>query len=475
MIIENVDGTPSPALLLAIRAEKQKWNLLIAEALDNSFGAGASRATITMDKDAVTITDNGWGIRFGNEEGLYKLGKHLGQMTSKGIGLFGVGIKWQANNAGDRLEFSSVSVDNEVFGSVDFAEMIRSDSWKRGITIDRRPVEVGKPTGTTIIISRLRVKPATNAEILKAREEVARRYRPALAMGHSVAINGIEATLPPDPEMTDIITATIELGGGKGATLVGGLLKHPDTADLTGVHVAKGYKIILDSTKSFGVGEYTGAAPRIYCFVDLIGPWEIDRFKEEISDVDADALDRAIEQHLLPILEKAESASIDARTDEFVNEVNSLVPLPIAAGARPKKNPEHKPADQPTAKREKRAQNNATKNPTDDDDGPAKAVRNNRLLRIEFAPTFAKVHGIGQYIRSAGRSPHVVRFARDCPAIHDYIRRPRNSGAKPLVDLALGWFIFAQSTLFADDYGTRMWDLMQHQVAVATPLPSAVA
>lgn len=470
-MITYEDATPPPSLLIAIRAEKQRWNLLVAEALDNSLGAGATSIQITMDKDAVEITDNGWGIRHGNERGLYQLGAHIGQMTDKALGRYGIGIKWQALNAGDLLEFESTSIDNKVFGSVDWAEMIRSDSWKKGVAIDRRPVEVGRRTGTTVVIRRLRVKPPTGGEVAKSREEVGRRYRPALALGYQININGIDVPLPPDPAMTDVISETIELSKGKGATLVGGLLKDPATAELYGVHVAKGYKVILDSKSSFGIGNYTAAQPRIFCRVDLFGDWEIDRFKEDIPDADADALDFAIERSLLPILEKAISASIDALTDQITDAANSLVPLLLAAGARPVRKKKEVVVDPPPAR--KRPQNNPTKDPGPDQTGPARAPRNNRLLRIEFSKSFVRDEGIGHFVRSAGRSPHVVWFASDCPAIQDYMRRPKNSGAKPLVDLALGWFIY-QETQLIDDYGKRLWSLMRDQVAIAT-LPSEAA
>jgi hypothetical protein len=57
-----MDITPAVNLLKSLRGERINYVLLVGEACDNAFDAGASRIAVEISDEAVSFKDNGCGI-----------------------------------------------------------------------------------------------------------------------------------------------------------------------------------------------------------------------------------------------------------------------------------------------------------------------------------------------------------------------------------------------------------------------------
>lgn len=114
-----MDITPHVNLLKSLRGERINYQLLIGEAIDNAFDAGASRIEIGLADDEIVFRDNGQGITRDRISALFSLGQH-GQMATTQLGRFGIGIKNHAVNAGEIFEIDSVSRDGRVRAAVNW-------------------------------------------------------------------------------------------------------------------------------------------------------------------------------------------------------------------------------------------------------------------------------------------------------------------------------------------------------------------
>ena len=175
-----MDITPKVNLLRSFRGTRVSYPHLIGEGVDNAFDAGATRVDVTITEQSVTITDNGLGIDRERIASIVCVGDHM-QMSTTRLGRFGIGIKAQAVNAGDKLTVSTVSKDGKGMLDADWRRILSSGEWKIPLPV-WRPVIVGTPTGTRLEISALRNPPGRGiaGTVL---EQLAAWFYPAIADG----------------------------------------------------------------------------------------------------------------------------------------------------------------------------------------------------------------------------------------------------------------------------------------------------
>lgn len=447
-----MDITPNVNLLRSLRGDRIDYVLLVGEAIDNAFDAGAQCIDINVDANEISFRDDGVGIRKDKIAAVFSLGEH-GPMTTTQLGRFGIGIKSQAVNTGNLFEISSVSVDGRVKVSVDWRDVLKSGKWSID---DPRwlPVAVGSQTGTTITIAELRsTKAPSGGWSKKIAVDAAERFYPAIAEGKRITLNGESVLLLPDPAMTHVVEQNVSLSGGRSAHLRAGILIAPSR--LNRVHVSYKHRVIMPAS-SIGCGEY-GGLTKMFARLQLSGPWHLAKFKNDLTDEDErEELEAAVSELLKPILEKCNSASLSARIQHISNIINDLVPSELAA-ARPKKQKDTPPQ---AAQKRPRRQGYVDQDKSDQSDSPAKTKRPPRDRLLITFDGVADEDGVGAF--QSGR-PHRVNLSKDDPYIARLLEhRDQDLAVRSLYAIAIGLFehgrelLNPQPDLPLESYGKRI-------------------
>lgn len=406
---DYVDITPDTNLLRALRAEGPvNYVLLIGEGIDNAFDADARRIEITIDAEEIRFRDNGNGILKKNQLAIFQVGKHApGPGTV--LGRFGIGMTQQAMSAGDVLEAASISADGAMIARVNWRDVLHGPKWQ--MPKPRwQEVAGNTPTGTEVIISALQDIPSFSED--KILEEIALRFHPALATGKEIIFQGNGVHALPEPQMTDIVDATLKFDGQRQAHVHAGILV--SDSPLRKVHVEFGHRVLI-AGESFGVGSYGGIS-RMFARVRLSSSgWKLGKFKDQLSSATQKReLEEALQDVLLPILEKVHNERLDERLERIVVELNDLIPEEFAAARPHRKGKTDLPSERPKRK-------NSHGNPVAEDKadlsgtGPA---RTKRLIPARFLIDFEDGYGrhsVG-YFDGAG-SPHRVILFADNPVI----------------------------------------------------------
>lgn len=181
-----MDISPDTHFLESIRADRGSYTALLAEAVDNSFDAGSTEISLGINKNAITMQDNGIGITKDRQGAIVRLGEH-GPMPTTALGTFGIGLKYHAISAGNVLDVSSISADGRMTLYVNWEQVVRNGKWSI-----QSPtwisVLISSGTGTQIKISALRWVPPTDKDIEKAREELPQIFYPALAGQRTISL-----------------------------------------------------------------------------------------------------------------------------------------------------------------------------------------------------------------------------------------------------------------------------------------------
>jgi hypothetical protein len=425
-----MDITPHVNLLKSLRGDRVDYVLLVGEGVDNAFDAGAGSIGVIVNDDEISFVDDGVGIDQARIRSMFSLGDH-GAMTTTQLGRFGIGIKSQAVNAGNIFEISSTSIDGRVRCSVDWRQVLKSGQW----TIpDPKwlPSIVGGSTGTTITIAGLRTtKAPSGGWHRKIVSDAAERFYPAIAAGQSITINGEPVPLLPAPKLSDIVDVMLPLSDGRSAYLHAGILAEPSR--LSRVHVAFRHRVIMPGS-TLGCTGYSGLT-KMFARLQLSGPWHLEKFKNDLTDEDErDELEEAVAAALKPILEKCNSASMDAKVLQMGHLINELVPPELAA-ARPKRQSEKETA---TARAKRKSRSGKVAPDKSDPLGPAKSKRprHDRLL-ITF-DGIADQDGVGAF--QPGR-PHRINLSKDDPDIAKWLEyRDQEIGLRSLYALAMALY-----------------------------------
>lgn len=459
---EYVELPPDVHVLESIRVDRGSWSTLAAEAVDNSFDAGARNITVNLG-EVVEIEDDGSGITRDREDALFRLGEHRAMATTR-LGRFGIGIKYHAVSAGDVFRVHSTSIDGSMHRRVDWSEIIKKGRWV--YPSPKWDVRNDHPRmGTTITISRLRWSPATEKDIRSSLQDLSQKFYPALADGRTITVNGSSVQVLSEPEMRDTIEGIVEITPGKSAHVRAGMLAN-EAAPLFQIQVSYGHRVILSKT-GFGCGAYTGLRA-MFGRVHLNGSWTLARFKDNIVDEDSAELEEAIEELLRPILEQCQSTHLSAEIDEIAQQLNDMLP-PELVSVRPTRstdprqllghhkgsNEQHRPA-------------HGKETPS----GPGRSKRPSRnQILIEFAKNLHAEFGYGRFL--PGR-PGRIQLALDNPHIVGWMaNRDRLAGLSSLYAMAMTIYLQERDRedylasrepyLVDQPFGQRVWHLVERQ------------
>lgn len=300
---------PNASILRAIAAGRVGWQTAMGEWIDNAFDRNASRVSITIEKDSVTIEDNGSGTPTPHK--IIQLGEHTA--AADGLGEFGLGGKESLLWAGG--ERSSVSIVTTHRGvtrrlAMDWLQYARTE-WELPDP-NERPAEAGE-IGTKIQVKPLQVRPPS--DLARYCEELGYLYSHAIRHDtKQITIKGpgikerprtVAAWGPPEFESEPApIQTTVQIGN-KLARVFAGVVKEGIPNVRSGLTYWYKYRVILPASAR-GCGNFNIA--RVCGFVELLDGWKpsLTRNKNGLT-VGDDALFAAVEQTIAPILEAAET------------------------------------------------------------------------------------------------------------------------------------------------------------------------
>lgn len=455
------DITPDTHFLESIRADRGTYWMLLAEGVDNAFDAGAAEIKLTLGKEAISLQDNGIGITRDRELSIVRLGEHR-SMPTTALGVFGIGLKYQAMSAGDVLDVESVSADGRMTLHADWRSVVRRGLWQ---IEDPKWIRVVHPvkTGTHIKIRSIRWPAPTPKDLKVSREKLAQWFYPALATQKKIILNDEALPVLKEPSMRNHVEGDVRLPNGKGAHVRAGMMVDPASSSLYQVQVSYKHRVVM-AQSVFGCEQYTGLR-RMFARVDLIGPWTLGRFKDRIEDNDSDELEERVTEILRPILEQCHSAQMSLQVNEMTELLNEMLP-PEMVPARP---PHTKEESEPGSGRKNKQKHGETKTGSDTPSGPARKKQRRGLI-IEFDEPQVEEYGYGHFI--PGKPGRIV-LARDNPHIAKLLElRDKYIGAQSLYAIAVSLYEHErspqsiQSTFpFADDapFGLRVWQMSKQQ------------
>lgn len=318
---------PRASTLRAIAAGNVGWLTAFGEWIDNSFDRHATRVSITLERDSLTIEDDGEGTA--TLPALVQLGEHTDAAT--GLGEYGMGGKESLLWAGgERSDVVILSTHRGVTRrlAMNWLDYARSD-WELP-DVHERPATPGE-IGTKIQVHPLRGRPPANPE--RICEELGYLYSRAIRRDNrqiTIKWPGIKerprviaAWEPPEFESSPApIHITIQVGN-KSADVFAGVVKEGVRNPRYGLTYWYKYRVIMPASAR-GCGDFH--ITRVCGFVELRDGWKsaLTRNKNGLT-VGDEALFAEVERTILPILQAADRAGSTFALRELSARLESRV------------------------------------------------------------------------------------------------------------------------------------------------------
>lgn len=317
---------PDPHILASYANANLPWWKALAELVDNSLDAGATRIVIDVTQRTLTVADDGVGCE--DITAVFKLGDHKRRKTAKrGLGRYGIGAKDAWLSCADTMEVSSYRGNVETSMRVNYTEWMQNN-WN---VPDPEFKPTDKPTGTTI---RLPLRPGKNAPADDAFKMLAFVFTPALSRGIQIvkSSKGKRTPLPPVemPMRNDVVQAEFDIDG-KSVKIDIGIL--PD-----GVQVERGpFWLIYDhriiEATSLGAGHYS--VRRIAGTITIGDGWALTKNKDDLSE-SQDRLSDAIFSRIEHVLKKADQLAETMESSALRGELQEILNSAVSDANRAK-------------------------------------------------------------------------------------------------------------------------------------------
>lgn len=284
-----LDFTPDTNVLDSLRNSGIKWSEALAELIDNSFDAGATRVSVEYNKSSLLIEDDGVGIADLTVIGT--LGGRHGHTTTT-VGQYGSGMKDAATFLADEMKVVSVHAGIRRGVTIDWLRLQKSHKWTIDDDFIIEEPAPGAAQGTRLEFHRLRHK-IGNAPRMWA--DLSFKFYPGLASGRQILQGqGTKAPLPLKrfelPPLTNTIRRTVELSGGRSFRVEAGTVVEGHPNPYPGFVVIRGHRVLTQT--SAPARDF--ATSRFFAEVDLKGEWKAQKNKLDVSDSVKDELYAAL-------------------------------------------------------------------------------------------------------------------------------------------------------------------------------------
>ena len=324
-------GGRASRILHAMAAQNLSWAQAIAELIDNSFDAGATRVDIRLHSNprAIEIADDGEGVA--DIERMLRLGDHVDQGGGRvKLGMYGVGLKDAWLWVGKRIEIETVHRGRR--GVLDLSTDQISDEWKAH---DPTYSDAGKAdpgTRLTLFLSKDRRLP--NPE---AWDRIATVFSPALSEGKQITIrkSGDARRKPLKsvdlPEFVDGVDDEFDVDG-RHVSMHIGIVADVASKASGQFWLVYGHRVI--AMTALGAGGYStcGMAGRI----TLGQGWKLTRNKDDLGS-HRDELAAAIFKRIEPLLKKNDQLSEDVELAEIKRKVEHWLDGAISSARKEKR------------------------------------------------------------------------------------------------------------------------------------------
>lgn len=316
---------PKPHILLSQSRQGMPWWKALAELIDNSFDAKATRVVIETVGRVVVVSDDGKGMK--DVRSAVTLGDHQSQ---DGIGLYGIGLKdaWLAT--GDKIQIETVNQKQKQVLTVDVSQL--DENWMGPSPIIE---EASGPTGTKISLYLRKGKKLPRDEVFAKLSWV---FGPAIEQGNQIIWQSAKNKKRPIraaklPLMVDEVRSSFDVDG-KSVDIHIGLMKEGER--ITGGPFWIQYKHRIIESSSIGCKGKSafGVAGRI-----ILGDgWTFTKNKDSIDD-SLDDLENKIHDQIWSVLKKAEQQSFNVESQQLQAEIKSLLDNAIGSLKREKRSP----------------------------------------------------------------------------------------------------------------------------------------
>lgn len=324
---EFIDVTPLPHMLFSMGAQNMPWWKALAELVDNSFDAKATRVSIKCTGKAVSVTDDGRGMP--DIATAIKMGGH-NPHGGKALGRYGVGLKDAWLSSGDRIEITTTR--NGLKSQLDFS--IASIETHGGLWMLPHPfsAQTDERPGTRIVLHLRegRSRPGSDAWAM-----LAWAFTPAMLSGKQIVQGGDKTQQPLSPckfpALSESINETFDVCGKSVAIRIG-LLAAGETIFRGPFWVQYEHRNIVDS--SIGVGSYSDS--HMAGTITLLDGWKLTKNKDDFDDL-KEELAEAINLRIKPLLAKAEGLSQDIESSALTAEIAGMLNAAMAIPRREKR------------------------------------------------------------------------------------------------------------------------------------------
>lgn len=324
---EMIDITPDPHMLFSMSATNMPWWKALAELIDNSLDAKATRVTIQCDGRTVAVADDGKGMP--NIATALKMGghdSHGGQI----LGRYGVGLKDAWLSCGNRIEIVTTRLG--ATSSLDFSLDSIKRSGSSWIVPAPKTVQTGHFSGTRIT---LHLREGKHRPGQDAWDMLSWAFAPAMGSGRQI-VKGIgkqKQVLSPTkfPALSESIHDNFEVCG-KGVSITIGLLAPGETIFKGPFWVQYGHRNIVNT--AMGVNEFSDE--NLAGIVTLKDGWKLTKNKDDFDDL-KDELSEAIHERIKPLLLKSEAMSQDVESSALTAEIAGMLNAAIGSPRREKR------------------------------------------------------------------------------------------------------------------------------------------
>jgi hypothetical protein len=400
-----IDLKPHPHELEGrARSSDMKWPKALAELIDNSFDAGATRVDIEFGKGRqLVVEDDGAGCS--RIEDMLRFGGHHPTATTK-VGRYGLGLKDCAVWLWGTTSIATTSKGRSLQFSVDWEKLKKQGHWKVADPIDN---PANGRAGTRILFGAIvRSFPHDYDRLV---DELSFLFTPGLLQGRQIVFRSARKTLTAKPytwpPLVDVIEDEWSVRG-KTVRLHAGIVKEGHANPKDGFTYCHHHRVILNS--ALGAGEHS--VRRVCGQIYLGEKWKLSLHKDNLDDDrQVTELAKSIEAKCEAILAKADQQAELVASAAFNRDLNARFQQAVAATKRARRKPRENQTGgaKPTGEgaKHQRATN------TQDGDGFPDVSKMGRM-RIEWEESdpvgVGRVDGAGKRVCLNERHPRLAQL-----------------------------------------------------------------
>jgi hypothetical protein len=311
---------PRTHILLALVNQNIPWWKALAELVDNSFDAGASRVAIKCSSRhrLVSISDDGHGVK--DVLSLVTLGMHDEQPTTT-LGMYGIGAKDAWFSISEEIRIETVRNGIRTTLSANWQDILKSNDFECADPVSV-PVPIEQPNGTTITFP---LRKGRNQPSPDAFDRLRFIFTPALARGQQIVRTGdgdARRALEPVklPPLQEAVRSQFDIDG-KQVEIDIGILPENERMIHGPFWMQYGHRII--DSNSIGAGQYSTL--RVGGTITLGKGWSLTKNKDDLTEQNKARLADAIFARIEPLLQKGERLAESVESQALRSALESVL------------------------------------------------------------------------------------------------------------------------------------------------------